>query len=114
MNETPTRREVLASAAIALGTLGLGLWRHADRRARPRPPELEPETVDLNTSSQAELEALPGLGPRTARALIRARPLRDERALLAILSPKRLARIRPYLRGVGAPPGEGKPRKSGP
>lgn len=49
-------------------------------------PEPAPESrrTNLNTASAAEIEALPGIGPKTAELIIRARPLKDLAALDAI------------------------------
>jgi DNA uptake protein ComE-like DNA-binding protein len=52
--------------------------------------------VNLNTASQGDLEALPGIGPKTAAAIIRARPLSDFNALDAVpgIGPKKIEALR--------------------
>jgi len=42
---------------------------------------VSPSTVNLNTVSAKALEALPGIGPKTAAAIIAVRPLKDLQAL---------------------------------
>ena len=86
-----------------------GLWaksQRTDRRATlaerltPRllkPNALpKPRTVNLNTASSADLEALPGIGPKTAAQIIRARPLKDLDALDALpgFGPKKIEALR--------------------
>ena len=50
-------------------------------------PVIRPNTrpadrlVNLNTATQAELEALPGIGPTLARRIIEARPFRSAEGL---------------------------------
>ncbi len=74
-----------------------GLWAKSQRADRQQSlaeklapkifkPEPAPESrrTNLNTASSAEIEALPGIGPKTAELIIRARPLKDIAALDAI------------------------------
>lgn len=58
--------------------------------------------IDPNRASEAELQALPDVGPVLAQAIVNARqraPLRSEADLLTVrgLGVKRLAKLRPYL-----------------
>lgn len=56
--------------------------------------------VNLNTASPSELAALPGVGPKTAEMLIRARPIKNLEALDAIpgIGPKKLEALRDLVR----------------
>ncbi len=56
-------------AAIAVGSF---LWR----AVRPSPPPPADTRLDLNAATQAELGALPGIGPTRAEAILRYRALR--------------------------------------
>jgi len=68
--------------------------------------------IDPNQASQADLEALPGIGPALAGRIIAYRqshgPFKKIDDLLAVsgIGPKKLEKIRPYLvfGGQGAPP----------
>jgi DNA uptake protein ComE-like DNA-binding protein len=93
-----TRREVLATAALALGVQALAWFRVLRRPPLDAAERVERLKVDLNHASLAELEALPGVGPATARALVAARPIRSERDLEALLGLRRLRRVRPCIR----------------
>jgi competence protein ComEA len=55
--------------------------------------------INLNTASQAGLEARPGIGPVIARRIIEGRPCRsvDDLERLKEIGPKRLAEIRPLV-----------------
>lgn len=93
-----TRREVLATAALALGVQALA-WLRVLRRPPPDAARrLERLAVDLNQAPLGELEALPGVGPATARALVAARPIRSERELQTLLGSKRFRRLRGFIR----------------
>jgi len=93
-----TRREVFATAALALGVQALAWFRVLRRPPPDAAQSLERQKIDLNRASLAELEALPGVGPATARALIAARPIRSERELEGLLGARRLRRVRPCMR----------------
>ncbi len=82
-----------------------GLWaksQRGDRReslAEKLAPRLlkptalpQPHTVNLTPASSADSEALPGIGPKTAAQIIRARPLKDLSALDALpgFGPKKM------------------------
>ena len=59
--------------------------------------------MDPNRASVAELEALPGVGPKTAAAIVAAReaqgPFRAPEDLLRVkgIGPKKLEQMRPFL-----------------
>ena len=86
-----------------------GLWaksQRADRRetlAEKLTPRIfkpaglpAPYKVNLNTASPFDLEALPGIGPKTAAEIIRARPLRSFEDLDAVpgIGPKKIEALR--------------------
>ena len=52
--------------------------------------------INLNSATQPELESLPGIGPKTAEQIIRARPLKSIEALDAIpgMGPKKIETLR--------------------
>lgn len=60
-----------------------------------------PQIININTASQAQLEALPGIGPKIAREIIRNRPYRDSRELqtkVRGIGPKTWEEIKRYVR----------------
>lgn len=83
-------------------TAALNLARHVvdeDRVDVPRRGE-RTALIDLNTASQAALEALPGIGPVTARAIVAGRPYAgtDELVDRRIVPQSTYARIRDLVR----------------
>jgi len=62
------------------------------------------QPVNINTASEAELVQLPGIGPATARAIVRHRARHgafrrvEELLIIRGISRARLNRLRPYLR----------------
>ena len=61
-----------------------------------------PRSINLNTASAVELEALPGIGPATARAITEARVRNrftsvDDLLDVKGIGEKKLERIRPYV-----------------
>jgi len=65
----------------------------SDKASQPR------VKVDLNTASQQELEALPGIGPVTAKAVMAARPFKNVNQLTNVtgITPTKLATLRPHV-----------------
>lgn len=72
------------------------------------------EPLDLNTATAEQLEKLPGIGPTTAKAIVRFReksgPFRRVEDLLAIrgITKKKLEKIRPLVTVKEAPKVEGR------
>ena len=61
--------------------------------------------VDLNTATQGELEALPGIGKSSAKKIIAHRPYASVDDLAKSgLSAKAIAEIKPLVTAVGVPP----------
>jgi hypothetical protein len=58
------------------------------------------EALDLNGADAASLEALPGIGPARAAAIVAARPFASVAELARVpgIGPATLARIAPHLR----------------
>jgi competence protein ComEA len=57
------------------------------------------QVIDINSASQQELEALPGVGPVIARRIIEGRPYRavDDLRRVPGVGEKRWAEIRPHV-----------------
>jgi len=123
---------VLTATAVRLG-LGVGRpdsgWRPAagaserpvtrvraevkeavERARRAATPLGEGERIDPNVAPAEELQRLPGVGPATARAILRNRaregPYRVLEDLLRVpgIGPARLARIAPHVALTARPP----------
>ncbi len=97
-----TARELRALQATAAREKR-GLWQHtlsveslkdAVKQRLGLPPT--PRLINLNTASADELGSLPGIGPKTAAQIIRARPLKDLSALDALpgFGPKKIEALR--------------------
>jgi len=83
------------------------LWLVEAQGQKKQPPA---KPLDLNTATVEELQTLPGIGPTTAKAIIRFReksgPFRRVEDLLAIrgITKRRLEILRPYVTVAPAPP----------
>lgn len=72
------------------------------RSGKPKAPD--PEGISLNRSTATELAKLPGIGPKTAEAIVAFRqqngPFQDLSAITKVkgIGPKKWEQIRPYLR----------------
>lgn len=90
-----TRRCRVVIAALA------GLWFVIAASSAQK--KLPASAVDLNTATVEQLQQLPGIGPATAKAIVRFReksgPFRRPEDLLAIhgISQSRLDKLRPYI-----------------
>lgn len=72
--------------------------------AAAKPAAKQPPVVNLNTATAAELEAVPGIGPSTARAILEYRTKHgsfqkvDDLTAVSGIGPKTLEKLRPYLK----------------
>ena len=80
--------------------LSLALAAAASPRQKKRPPR---HSIDLNTASAEQLQQLPGIGPRRAKAIVTLReksgPFRRVEDLLAVphITRRTIEKIRPYV-----------------
>ncbi|MGC8893576.1 MAG: ComEA family DNA-binding protein [candidate division WOR-3 bacterium] len=109
MNPGEKRALVFALGSFLLGTLILFLAR-LGLHSRPISPDNFPRTeetyikkVNLNTATAAELENLPGIGPKTAENIIQLRQERsgfntmDELLEVKGMNEKKLEAIKPFI-----------------
>lgn len=87
-----------------------GLWQRAatvetlKEAVKPRlgpgsAPTPQPRLINLNTATADELSTLPGIGPKTAAQIIRARPLKDLASLDSLpgFGPKKIAALQDLI-----------------
>jgi comEA protein len=85
------------TAALLFGLLWVSIGAQAQKIGPAKP-------VDLNTASMEELQQVPGIGPSTAKAIVRFRersgPFQRLEDLLVIrgITKARLEKMRPYLK----------------
>ena len=96
--EARTLAILLAAALILLAHRTLVL-------TRPRTPEVQhaaspPPKVDLNRASLAEIEALPGIGPKAAAEIVSRRPFQSLADLAQVpgIGPRGLDRLSAWVR----------------
>ena len=103
---------LIAAVLILLVVLSWIIWLDRQPRTQSAAPvhsvsleELErAATVDINAASAAELEALPGIGPVLAEAIVEYReefgPFESAEDLLDVygIGPVKLEGMRPFLR----------------
>ena len=55
--------------------------------------------ININTATAAQLQSLPGIGPKTAAVIIEARPIKDLKALGAVrgIGPKKIEALRDLI-----------------
>lgn len=77
--------------------------KSTEAAAAPAGPR-QPVSVNINTATAAELEAVPGIGPSTARAIVEHRSKHgafrqvDDLTAVSGIGPKTLEKLRPYLK----------------
>lgn len=98
MTRSPRSSPLCAAAlAILAGVCATLLIAAGQKKSPP------PKPIDINTATVAQLEQLPGIGPVTARAIIRFReksgPFRRVEELRAVprISKSRFEKLRPYV-----------------
>ena len=108
------RRYRIPGVALLVLTLALvpsatmARRKKAEQADAPAPAAKEApasgEKVDLNTASEKELEALPGIGPSTAKKIIAGRPYSSAADLSkAGVSAKTIDKVSPLVTATGAP-----------
>ncbi len=72
----------------------------ASSAPQPDPTAILARGVNVNTASEPELEALPGIGPALAARIIESRPYANTADLDKVkgIGPKMLEKIGPYIR----------------
>jgi hypothetical protein len=103
MKEMTMRKTLCWSLGLVL-TLALPVFAGA-APARAAQTKAPASTVNLNTASQADLEALPGVGPATAKKIIAGRPYASVADLSKAGVPKSTIEKITSMVTVGAAPG---------
>jgi len=102
----PKERSWLFTAGAVIAVAGVAAWLLRDFRfsAPASTPSKASSIVDLNHATQAQLEAVPGIGPGLAPRIIAARPYRsvDDLVRVSGIGEKTLERMRRFLTTDGA------------
>lgn len=98
MRPTYTRRELHAlTAVLLLVAPALGFLAARKRWGEPPPPSVQVLRLDINRAPRDALQALPGVGPKTADRIAKARPFASLADLKALLGARSLRRVEPYV-----------------
>ena len=96
-------RKILPWSLVCVMTLALPLSAGQAAAGKSAQSKAPASAVNLNTASQADLEALPGIGPATAKKIIAGRPYASVADLTKAGVPKNtIEKITPMVT-VGAP-----------
>lgn len=113
-NSRTSSRTWLLTAVFAIAVASAAIWllRDVARPLRDSKPSEQSLAVNINTATQAELEALPGIGPALAARIMESRPHESVESLVRIqgIGPKTLDGLRALVT-VDAPT---EPRSSQP
>lgn len=98
MRPTYTRRELRALTALLLLVAPI-VFALAARKRWSGPPATAVRRLrlDINRAQRDALQALPGVGPKTADRIARARPFRSLSQLRTLLGARRFRRVEPYV-----------------
>lgn len=90
-------------AALGLGTVGTWMTRNGHGLSGSSVPVQGTLRVNINTSTLAELETIPGIGEERARQVVAGRPYTsvDELIKVSGIGPKSLEDLRPYVKVDG-------------
>ena len=89
----------IAGATIAVASAGVWLIREASYLVSSSGPAEGSLIVNINTSTQAELESIPGIGPALGAQIIAGRPYGsvDELVQIAGIGEATLDSVRPFV-----------------
>ena len=106
--DVPKKGQIVAGGGLdsIASTYGSrGLRRHSSRHAAGSRGKLQPgQTLNVNTASETELVALPGVGPGLARRIIEYRAANgpfqsvDDLQNVSGIGPSKFERMAPYIR----------------
>ena len=86
-----------APGALLLLGIGLALALFVGRGAPGALPAPQSLLLDVNASSPAQLQALPGFGPALVARVVAGRPWRDPARLRELLGPRTWSQAAPHL-----------------
>jgi len=106
--DVPKKGQIVATGSLDLitSTTGnRGFRRHSSRHAGTSRGKLQPgQTLNVNTASESELIALPGVGPGLARRIVEYRSANgpfqsvDDLQNVSGIGPSKFDRMAPYIR----------------